>query len=72
MCTEKATKTWSLMLRWLLLFVFVLPLLGCAMGGAPGYGTPSQRSTGIYDDADRFVDERGFPLPGWSYMKYPR
>ncbi len=37
----------------------------------PGYGTPNQRSTGIYDQADQFVDERGYPLPGWSYMKFP-
>jgi hypothetical protein len=51
-------------------FLFLLP--GCINGGsAPGYGTPAPRSTGIYDQADQFEDERGFPLPGWSYMKYP-
>ncbi len=60
------------MLRLSLLVALVPALLGCiAEGYAPGYGTPAPHSTGIYDQADQFEDAAGFPLPGWSYMKYP-
>lgn len=32
---------------------------------------PGAAGTGIYDQYDRFKDERGFPLPGYSHVIEP-
>ena len=54
----------------------LLILIGlAAMLAACGSGNPAFNSTaggaGPYDVSDKFLDAKGFPLPGWSYMHFP-
>ena len=44
-----------------------------AMLAACGTGNPAFNSAaggaGPYDVSDKFLDAKGFPLPGWDYMR---
>jgi hypothetical protein len=48
-------------------------LSSCAgFGQCPGYGACTGRTTaGPYDQADLYLDAKGFPLPGFASMVHP-
>lgn len=54
--------------RWLFLAGLAPLLLGCGTGN-PGF--TSMAGTGPYDTADKFLDAKGFPIPGWDYVRDP-
>ena len=52
-----------------------LLLAGCAAqsgryGECAGGPCTARAMTSPYNQADRFVDAQGYPLPGWAQMKY--
>ena len=51
-----------------------LLLAGCAAqsgyGECAGGPCTARATTSPYNQADRFVDSQGYPLPGWAQMKY--
>lgn len=63
-----------MMVRLMLCLFAALFLAGCAAqsgsGDCAGGPCTARATTGPYNQADRFVDSQGYPLPGWAQMKY--
>jgi hypothetical protein len=53
--------------RWLFLAGLAPLLLGCGTGNPATSSAPG--GAGPYDTSDKFLDAKGFPLPGWEYVR---
>lgn len=59
--------------------IVILGMAGSALVACAAVQNPPQflsqaageRTVGIYDQADRYLDKQGFPLPGYSEMRFP-
>jgi hypothetical protein len=57
------------MIRRLLILAALASLLAaCGGSGNPAWNSQAGRA-GPYDISDRFLDAKGFPLPGWAGMR---
>lgn len=61
-----------MIVRAMLFLCAGLALAACAgFGQCPGAGPCTGRvAASPYDQADLYVDAKGYPLPGWAQMKY--